>query len=348
MHELDGVDSDASYVDFNRAGVPLIEIVSDPDIRTPEEAAEFLKNLRTILQYLEVCDGNMEQGSFRCDANVSIRPKVTEKFGTKVELKNMNSFRHVVRALEYEIQRQKVLLVDGEKIVQETRLWDEGRGVTFSMRGKEEAHDYRYFPDPDLVPLVIEDKWIQEIKQQMPELPKEKLKRFVKQYGIPEYDAKVLTATRQIADYFEKCVTRYHQPKIISNWIMGDLMRHLEDPRDVVHFKVTPKHLAEMVELIDQGTISGKIAKTVFDEMRISGKLPEIIVEEKGLVQVSDEAIIKKVVQEVLDSNIKMVEDYRSGKEKLFGFFVGQVMKLTKGKANPQMVNEILRKRLAG
>lgn len=348
MHELDGVTSDTSYVDFNRTGVPLIEIVSEPDMRTPEEAGEFLKMLRSILQYLEVCDGNMEQGSFRCDANVSIRLKGTEKFGTKVELKNMNSFRHVVRALEYETQRQKDLLEDGEKVVQETRLWDEGKGVTFSMRSKEEAHDYRYFPDPDLVPLMIEDAWIQEIKQQMPELPKEKLKRFVKQYGIPEYDAKVLTATRQLADYFEECITLYNQPKIISNWIMGDMMRNLEDTRDIVHFIVTPKHLAEMVELIDQGTISGKIAKTVFDEMLTSGKLPGKIVEEKGLVQVSDEAAIEKVVQEVLDSNVKIVEDYRSGKEKLFGFFVGQVMKATKGKANPKMVNEILRKRLAG
>lgn len=347
LHELDGVSSESSYVDFNRTGVPLMEIVSKPDITTPEEAGEYLRLLRSVLQYLEVCDGNMEQGSFRCDANISLRPKGTDKFGTKVELKNMNSFRHVMKALEYEIRRQKEMLEGDEKIVQETRLWDEGKGVSFSMRGKEEARDYRYFPDPDLVPLVIEDSWVQEIREKLPELPKEKVERFVKEYSIPEYDAKILATSRQLADYFEECVKLYNQPKSISNWIMGDIMRNLADTRDIFNFPITPKHLAEMLVLIDKGTISGKIAKTVFQEMLSSGKMPETVVEEKGLVQVSDEGELNKVIQEILDAKEKEVEDFRKGKEKLFGFFVGQVMKATKGKANPKLVNEILRKKLA-
>ena len=346
MHELDGVSSDTSFVDFNRTGVPLIEIVSEPDIRTPEEAGEYLKMLRLIVQYLDVCDGNMEQGSFRCDANVSIRPEGSERLGTKVELKNMNSFRHVVKALEYEIARQRDMMDDGEEIVQETRLWDEARGESFSMRSKEEAHDYRYFPDPDLVPLVIEDAWLESVREQLPELPREKTRRFVKQYDIPEYDAKLLVTSRQLADYFEQCVLLCNSPKAVSNWIMGDILRNLGDTRDIFDLPVTPKHLAEMIALIDKGTISGKIAKTVFEEMLSSGKLPCAVVEEKGLVQMSDAGELERIVQEVLDANEKMVEDYRGGKEKIFGFFVGQVMKATKGKANPKLANEILRKKL--
>jgi aspartyl-tRNA(Asn)/glutamyl-tRNA(Gln) amidotransferase subunit B len=348
MHEPDGGSSDNSYVDFNRAGVPLLEIVSEPDIRASAEAGEYLKSLRLIVQYLGVCDGNMEQGSFRCDANVSLRPKGAQKFGTKVELKNMNSFRHVVRALNFEIKRQEKLLEGGEKIVPETRFWDEAKGSTFSMRGKEEAHDYRYFPDPDLGPLVIEDSWVREVQGQLPELPRQKVQRFVKEYGIPAYDAKVITATRQVADYFEQSVKFYNQPKIISNWIMGDVMRSLGDTRDIVDFSVTPKHLAEMVKLIDKGTISGKIAKEVFEEMLLTGKLPGEVVEEKGLVQMSDEAELEKVVQEVLDENKNMVGKFRGGKEQVFSFFMGQIMQATKGKANPKTVNEILRSKLAG
>ncbi len=346
VHELAGVSSDASYVDFNRTGVPLIEIVSEPDLRSPEEAGAYLRMLHTIVQYLEVCDGNMEQGSFRCDANVSLRPQGTEKLGTKVELKNMNSFRNVERALEYEIKRQQEMIEDGEKIIQETRLWDADKGVTFSMRGKEEAHDYRYFPDPDLVPLIIDEAWVQDVRKQLPELPRQKVLRFVKQYKIPEYDAKILTACRQLADYFEQCVKCYEQPKKISNWIMSDILRHLNDPRNITGFVVTPVHLAELIELIDKGTISGKIAKTVFDEMRATGSMPGAIVKEKGLLQVSDEGEIEKVIQDVLDANQNEVADYRSGKEKLFGFFVGQAMKATKGKANPKLVNDILRRKL--
>lgn len=348
LHELDGVPAECSYVDFNRTGVPLMEIVSEPDINTPEEAAEYLKTLRSLLQYLEVCDGNMEQGSFRCDANISLRPKGFQGLGTKVELKNMNSFRNVMRALEYEVQRQASVLDSGDKIIQETRLWNVDRGISESMRGKEEAHDYRYFPDPDLVPIVIEDAWIDEIRKTMPELPREKKQRFINQYNIPEYDAAILTATRQLADYFEACARLGPQPKAVSNWIMGDILRHVPDTRDIGLFPVTPAHLAEMLMMVEKGIISGKIAKTVFEDMVVSGKMPQAIVAEKGLVQVSDSAALEQAIQEVLDAQADKVADYRSGNEKIFGFLMGQIMKATKGKANPQMVNDLLKKKLAG
>lgn len=348
LHELDGVPAECSYVDFNRTGVPLMEIVSEPDINTPEEAAEYLKTLRSLLQYLEVCDGNMEQGSFRCDANISLRPKGFQGLGTKVELKNMNSFRNVMRALEYEVQRQASVLDSGDKIIQETRLWNVDRGISESMRGKEEAHDYRYFPDPDLVPIVIEDAWIDEIRKTMPELPREKKQRFINQYNIPEYDAAILTATRQLADYFEACARLGPQPKTVSNWIMGDILRHVPDTRDIGLFPVTPAHLAEMLMMVEKGIISGKIAKTVFEDMVASGKMPQAIVAEKGLVQVSDSAALERTIQEVLDAQADKVADYRSGNQKIFGFLMGQIMKATKGKANPQMVNDLLKKKLAG
>jgi aspartyl-tRNA(Asn)/glutamyl-tRNA(Gln) amidotransferase subunit B len=301
-----------------------------------------------MLQYLEVCDGNMEQGSFRCDANISLRPEGALVLGTKVEIKNMNSFRNVMRALEYEIGRQSSLLESGEKILQETRLWDVNQGITESMRSKEEAHDYRYFPDPDLVPLVIDDAWIDEIRSTLPELPREKKERFVRDYALPEYDAAILTATRQLADYFEECVRLGPQPKVVSNWIMGDILRHVPDTRDISQFPVTPSHLAEMLLMVDKGTISGKIAKTVFEEMVATGRMPQPIVAEQGLVQVSDEGALEKAIQEVLNANEDQVEQYRQGKEKVFGFLVGQVMKTTKGKANPQVVNELLKKMLVG
>ena len=348
LHELDGVPSEWSYVDFNRTGVPLMEIVSEPDMNTPEEAAEYLRTLRSLLQYLEVCDGNMEQGSFRCDANISLRPKGFQGLGTKVELKNMNSFRNVMRALDYEVQRQASVLDSGDKIIQETRLWNVDRGISESMRGKEEAHDYRYFPDPDLVPLVIEEAWIDEIRETMPELPREKKQRFINQYNIPEYDAAILTATRQLADYFEACVGLGPQPKAVSNWIMGDILRHVPDTRDIGLFPVTPAHLADMLMMVEKGTISGKIAKTVFEDMVLSGKMPQAIVAEKGLVQVSDSAALEQAIQEVLDAQADKVADYRSGNENIFGFLMGQIMKATKGKANPQMVNDLLKKKLAG
>jgi aspartyl-tRNA(Asn)/glutamyl-tRNA(Gln) amidotransferase subunit B len=348
LHELDGVSADHSYVDFNRTGVPLIEIVSEPHLNTPEEACEYLRILRSMLQYLEVCDGNMEQGSFRCDANISLRPKGALVLGTKVEIKNMNSFRNVMRALEYEIGRQSSLLESGEKILQETRLWDVNQGITESMRSKEQAHDYRYFPDPDLVPLIIDDAWIDEIRSTLPELPREKKERFIREYNIPEYDANILIETRPLADYFEECIKSFAQPKTISNWIMGDVLRHVTDTRQVADFAATPQHLGEMLKLIDNGTISGKIAKTVFEDMAASGKMPQEIVAEKGLVQVSDEGALEKAIKEVLNAHADQVEQYRQGKEKVFGFMVGQVMKTTKGKANPQVVNELLKKMLAG
>ncbi len=347
LHDLSTESGARSYVDFNRTGVPLIEIVSAPDIRTPEEAASYLRKLRAILMFLDICDGNMEEGSFRCDANISLRPKGREALGVKTELKNMNSFRNVQRALDFEIRRQTALLDQGEKIVQETRLWDAAKGVTSSMRGKEEAHDYRYFPDPDLIPLVIDSQWIEEIRASLPELPESKKERFIREYGIPEYDAEVLTTSKPLANYYEVCLRHYPKPKIVSNWIMSELLRELKkDEREIEECPVPALHLSELLKLIAEGTISGKIAKSVFEEMYRSGKRAEEIVLAEGWVQVSDAAELEKIVEQVLVTNSKEVEAYRKGKEKLFGFFVGQVMKATQGKANPQMVNEILKKKL--
>jgi len=347
LHDLSTESGARSYVDFNRTGVPLIEIVSAPDIRTPEEAASYLRKLRAILMFLDICDGNMEEGSFRCDANISLRPKGREALGVKTELKNMNSFRNVQRALDFEIRRQTALLDQGEKIVQETRLWDTARGVTSSMRSKEEAHDYRYFPDPDLVPLVIDSQWIEEIRASLPELPESKKERFIREYGIPEYDAEVLTTSKPLANYYEVCLRHYPKPKIVSNWILSELLRELKkDEREIEECPVPALHLSELLKLIAEGTISGKIAKSVFEEMYRSGKRAEEIVLAEGWVQVSDAAELEKIVEQVLATNSKEVEAYRKGKEKLFGFFVGQVMKATQGKANPQMVNEILKKKL--
>jgi aspartyl-tRNA(Asn)/glutamyl-tRNA(Gln) amidotransferase subunit B len=336
-----------SYVDFNRTGVPLVEIVSGPDIRSPEEAGDYLRKLRAILQYLEICTGDMEKGTFRCDANVSVRPKGQTEFGTRTELKNMNSFRHVEKALEYEIRRQIAVLEDGEEVVQETRLWDVGQGVTISMRGKEEAHDYRYFPDPDLVPLRIDEKWVEEIRKGLPELPDEKKERFVRQYQIPEYDAEILTSSKPLSGYYEETVKSFNEPKIVSNWVMGDLLRELKrDEKEIDQCRVTPKHLAEMLQMIKKGTISGKIAKEVFEEMYQTGASPEDIVKEKGWTQILDEREIEKAIEKAMEAHPKQVEDYRKGKEKLFGFFVGEVMKQTQGKANPKLVNELLKKKL--
>jgi len=337
----------SSYVDFNRTGVPLVEIVSGPDIRSPQEAGDYLRKLRSILQYLEISTGNMEEGSFRCDANVSVRPKGQKEFGMRAEVKNMNSFRNVEKALGYEIKRQISLLEDGEEVVQETRLWDANQNITSSMRGKEEAHDYRYFPDPDLVPLRIEEAWIDEIRQTLPELPTEKRERFVREYQIPEYDAEILTSTKAMANYYEECVRRFAEPKTVSNWIMVELLRELKrDEREIDQCPVTPRHLAEMLSMIKEGTISGKIAKDVFEEVYRTGKEPASIVREKGWTQILDTEEIEGAIERALQANPKQLEDYRNGKEKLFGFFVGEVMKATKGKANPKLVNELLRKKL--
>jgi aspartyl-tRNA(Asn)/glutamyl-tRNA(Gln) amidotransferase subunit B len=289
----------------------------------------------------------MEKGTFRCDANVSVRPTGQKEFGTRTELKNMNSFRHVEKALEYEIKRQIATLEDGEIVVQETRLWDVDQGITVSMRGKEEAHDYRYFPDPDLVPLRIDEPWIEKIRKSLPELPDQKKERFIRQYQIPEYDAEILTSAKSMANYFEECVIFFPDPKTVSNWMMGDLLRELKrDEREMDRCPVTPKHLAEMLSMIKEGTISGKIAKDVFEEMYRTGGHPVDIVKEKGWIQIQDEGEIEQAIERAMAANPKQVEDYRKGKDKIFGFFVGEVMKQTKGKANPKLVNELLKKKL--
>ena len=343
--------ADASLVDLNRAGVPLVEIVSEPDIRSPAEAAAYLRALRSILQYLEVCDGNMEEGSFRCDANISVRPVGSTTLGTRAEVKNMNSFRAVERALEHEIARQIELVSGGGQVVQETRLWDAEREQTRSMRSKEFAHDYRYFPEPDLPPLVVGEDWVEDVRRRLPELPAPRRARFEHDLGLPAYDAEVLTARRDVADYYEAALARHRNPKAISNWVMESVLRivreqKLDERLRITAWPVAPENLAALVALIDEGTISGKIAKTVFEDMVASGKPPAAIVAERGLVQVTDRAAIDGAVERVLAAHPDKVAAYREGKDKLFGFFVGQVMKATDGKANPKQVNELLQKRL--
>ena len=345
--------SDASLVDFNRAGVPLLEIVSEPDLRTAEEAGAYLRSLRALLQYLEVCDGNMEEGSLRCDANISVRPRGRTEFGTKTEIKNLNSFRAVEKALYYEIMRQSETLASGGRIVQETRLWDADREVTRPMRSKEFAHDYRYFPDPDLLPLSVEDDWVQAVKATLPELPAERRDRLMRQYGLPAYDAEVLTARKDVADYYEAAVRTYPaDPKAISNWVMDSVLRVVKDAKLDSGLRITtwpcpPEHLGTLVRLIGEGTISGKIAKTVFDAMRTSGKAPDTLIAEQGLSQVSDAGALAAQIAQVLAAHPDKVAEYRAGRERLLPFFVGQVMKATQGKANPQLLNEILKKKLA-
>lgn len=339
----------ASLVDFNRVGTPLLEIVSEPDLRSPEEAKAYLEKLRAIMQYCDVSDVKMEEGSLRCDANVSLRPYGQKEFGIRAELKNMNSFRGVQRGLEYEEVRQADLLDDGEAVVQETRRWDESQGRTFSMRGKEEAHDYRYFPDPDLVTVIIDDEWKSRVKATIPELPDARKARYTSEYGLPSYDADVITSSIAIADFFEESLNYTKDAKAVSNWIMGDLLGYLNaNNLELPAVKVTGKGLGEMIGLIEKGTISSKIAKTVFKEMLESGKAPQAIVEEKGLVQISDEGAIKAIVDKVVEANPQSVEDYRAGKDKAIGFLVGQVMKESRGKANPALVNQLLAERLKG
>jgi aspartyl-tRNA(Asn)/glutamyl-tRNA(Gln) amidotransferase subunit B len=337
-----------SYVDLNRTGVPLIEIVSEPEIRTPEEAAAYLRSLRSILVYLGICDGNMEEGSFRCDANVSVRPKGVTELGVKAELKNMNSFRFVQKALQYEIDRQIGVLREGGRIVQETRLFDPSTGTTASMRSKEMAHDYRYFPDPDLLPLRVDDEMLERMRGQLPELPAQKKDRFVEVFGIPQYDAGVLTASRELATYFERTVGLFPNPKAVSNWIMTELMRCLKgDETGIAKCPVSPSQLAELLNLMENGTISGKIAKTVFEEMYDTGADPSTIIREKGLLQVSDAEELAAIIRKVLDENPGEVAKYLSGKKQVVGFFVGQIMKATRGKANPKVVNELLSQELS-
>jgi aspartyl-tRNA(Asn)/glutamyl-tRNA(Gln) amidotransferase subunit B len=345
LHQSAG---NASLVDLNRAGTPLMEIVSEPDIRTAEEASEYLKKLRSILRYIEVSDADMEKGNFRCDANVSIRLVGAKEFGTRAEIKNVNSFKFVQKAIEYEIKRQAQILDEGGRVVQETRLFDSNKGVTFSMRSKEEAHDYRYFPEPDLVPVKISAETIEEIRKSIPELPDAKRERFAKDYGLPAYDADMLTQSRAMADYFEEATRLSNQPKTVSNWMMGELMRLLNaDGREIDDSPIKPDRLAGLIKMIDSGVISIKIAKTVFEEMYRNGKDAETVVQEQGLVQVSDTGAIETIIDEVIKSNPGQAAEYKAGKDKLFGFFVGQVMKASKGKANPDVVNQLLKKKLS-
>lgn len=339
---------DYTLINYNRAGIPLLEVVSGPDIRSPAEAAEYARTIRQIVRYLDVCDGNLEEGSLRCDCNVSIRKTGESKLGTRVEIKNINSFRFVEKAIEFEIERQIDAVERGEKIIQETRLWDPDKNRTFTMRTKEEAEDYRYFPDPDLLPIIVTDAMIEYCRKKLPELPLARAKRFQLEHSLPEYDAIVLTAEKSLADFYEETAKESNNFKSSSNWIMTEVLRELNaDNKTIALSPIKPAQLGRMIALIDKGVISGKMAKAVFQEMWASGKDPEAIVADKGLVQLSDPTAIEKIINEVLATNIQMVADHKSGKKKnLFGFFVGAVMKASKGQANPEMVNRILQEKL--
>jgi len=339
----------SSLVDLNRACTPLLEIVSEPDMRSADEAIAYLKKLHQIVVYLGVCDGNLEEGSFRCDANVSVRPFGQKEFGTRAELKNINSFRFIKQAIEYEVERQIDLIESGGKIIQETRLFDSNTGMTRSMRGKEEAHDYRYFPDPDLVPLVISPAWIEEVRATLPEMPDTKRRRFIEELGLPAYDAEVLTADRNLADYFDACVSLAKDAKSCANWVMGEVLRKLnETDTEVTAAPVTPELLSGLLARIADDTISGKIAKTVFEQMWLSGETADRIIQAQGLKQVTDTGAIEGLVDQVVAAHPEQVAEYLSGKDKLLGFFVGKVMQASQGKANPGMVNQLLKKKLHG
>ena len=339
--------TNGSRVDLNRAGTPLLEIVTEPDLRSADAVVAYLKGLRDVLMYLEVCDGNMDEGSFRCEPNLSLRPLGQKEFGTKVELKNINSFKFVKDAIDYEIKRQTKVLSEGGKINQETRLWNLDRGETAVMRSKEDAHDYRYFPDPDLVPLKLDQEWIEGCRRHVAELPVVRMRRLVSEFGLSEYDAGVLTASRAIADYYETCVGLFNQPKIVSNWVMGELTRELNHSgTDASASPVSPGQLVSLLQLVEQGTISLKVAREIFPEVYSSGKTPEQIVQEKGLLKVSDEGALDKIIGDVLAKNPTQVAQFKEGKQQVLGFLVGQVMKASGGKANPGKVNELLKKKL--
>ncbi len=349
IHEGNLETAPASHVDFNRAGVPLMEIVSRPDIRSSEEAAAYLRTLRTILVYLRVCDGNMEEGSLRCDANISLRSTGSRELGTKVEIKNMNSFKNVQHALDHEIKRQARALEAGERIVQETRLWDPDRGQTVSMRSKEHAHDYRYFPEPDLPPLEIEPRWVDEVRASLPELPAARRRRFALQYSLSPYDADLLTQGRGLADYFEEVSREYPNPKIVANWVLNELLHELpgDDDEAIAACPIPPRHLAGLLRLVDDGTISGKIGKDVFEKMYRSGEPAQAIVSREGLTQLADEGALGAVVERVLAAHPKVVDDWKGGKKAAIGFLVGQVMKATEGRANPALVNALMAEKLS-
>jgi aspartyl-tRNA(Asn)/glutamyl-tRNA(Gln) amidotransferase subunit B len=348
LHEGHGESGRTTHLDFNRSGVPLIEIVSQPDLRSPAEAAEAFSRIREILVALGVNDGNMEEGSLRCDANVSVRPDRTTALGVKTEVKNLNSFRHVHRALEFEIERQVAALSAGQPLVQETRLWDAAAGRTHVMRTKEEADDYRYFPEPDLPPLLVDEAWIEQIRSTLPELPDARRRRFVAQYQLPEYDAGVLTQSMKLADYFERVAAGAGNPKAASNWVMGELLRKLKDTgASIDDVPMTPDALAELVALADRGVITGPVAKSVFEKMYDTGRSARAIVDEEGLAKIGDAGAIDRIVRDVLAGHAATVAEYRAGKTKTFGFLVGQVMKATAGKADPAHVNESVRRYLS-
>ncbi len=348
-HGATAEEAGSSFVDLNRTCVPLIEIVSEPDIRTPDEASAYLKAIHDIVVYLGISDGNMDEGSFRCDANVSVRPVGQEEFGTRTEMKNINSFKFVKDAISYEIDRQIEAIEDGEKIVQETRLWDSQRGVTVSMRSKEEAHDYRYFPEPDLMPLVVTEEMISDLKDSLPELPAAKKVRFIEEYNLPPYDAGVLTSERPLADYYEETVKLAGDAKVASNWIMGELLRLLnEENRSIEDCPVGPEALTELIGMIKKGAISNKVGKDVFEEMYKSKKSAEAVVKEKGLTQISDTGELSGAIDKVLSANPDEVERFRGGETKLMGFFVGQTMKATRGQGNPGLINKLLKEKLGG
>ncbi len=347
VHQGSITTTSTSLVNLNRCGVPLLEIVSEPDMRSAAEARAYMEKLRSILLFAGVSDCKMEEGSLRCDANVSVRPQGESKLGTRVEIKNLNSFRALEKAIEYEASRQIDALEDGEKLVQETRTWDEEKQVTRAMRSKEEAEDYRYFPDPDLPPLRIDPSWINDIAASMPELPDQAQERLMENYGLSDYDAAWLTLTPQTLEFFDQAMQFYHDAKTISNWMMGELSRlSNQNNLELQDSLLRPKHLTDMLQMIDKGTISGKMAKVVFEEMFSTGKSPEEIVKEKGMAQISDQDTLQKVIDEAVAANAKVVEDYKNGKEKAFGFLIGQIMKATRGQANPALVNELLKERL--
>jgi aspartyl-tRNA(Asn)/glutamyl-tRNA(Gln) amidotransferase subunit B len=339
-----------SGIDLNRAGTPLLEIVSEPDLRSAKEAVAYMKKIHTLVRYLEICDGNMQEGSFRCDANVSVRPRGQAEFGTRAEIKNLNSFRFVERAINYEIERQIDLIDGGGKVVQETRLYDPDRGETRSMRSKEEANDYRYFPDPDLLPLAIDEALIEAVRAGLPELPDEKAARFGRDHGLSDYDAGVLTASREMADYYESVVKGLGgQPKLAANWVMGELSGALNrDGLDVAQSRISAAGLAGLLARIADDTISGKIGKEVFEAMWSEGHGADEVIEARGLRQITDTSAIERAIDEVMAKNPQQLADFRAGKDKLFGFFVGQVMKATQGKANPAQLNELLKRKLGG
>lgn len=339
--------SDSSAVDYNRAGVPLIEIVSEPDMRSAAEARAYLEKLKAILEYTEVSDCKMQEGSLRCDANISIMPEGATEFGTRAEIKNLNSFRALERAIEYEIQRQIQLVEDGGTVVQETRTWDDGKGITLSMRSKEEAHDYRYFPEPDLVPVEIDDAWIARVKNELPELPAARKERLMREKGLVDYDAENIVATKAMAEYFDQAAKHTDDAKGIANWMLGDVSAYLNSENVTIdEFPIAPANLGEMVNLINKGVLSSKLAKKVFAEMLKTNKEPQVLVKELGLEQISDEGAIVKIVEETLAENPQSIADYKAGKDRALGFLVGQIMKKSRGKANPEMVNALLKEKM--